>query len=103
MIDRFGPLPDATKNPLTLIAAKLDCRTARVGRLEVCPRGAVVSFHNDTVPNPAALIAYIPRLGSPARLRPDPRLVIARNWATPPPRLNGPAQLPNGLAKDECA
>src|SRR3546814_9226930 len=48
MIDRFGPLPDATKNLLTLIAAKLDCRTARVGRLEVGPRGAVVSFHNDT-------------------------------------------------------
>src|SRR3546814_2837756 len=56
MIDRFGPLPDATKNLLTLIAAKLDCRTARVGRLEVGPRGAVVSFHNATVPNPAALI-----------------------------------------------
>ena len=99
MIDRFGPLPEPTKNLLTLIGAKQDCRTAHVSKLEVGPRGAVVSFQNDTVPNPAGLIAYIQRLGSIAKLRPDQKLVIARSWATPAARLNGASQLAKGLAK----
>jgi transcription-repair coupling factor (superfamily II helicase) len=99
MIDRFGPLPDATQNLLTLITAKLDCRVAHIAKLEVGPRGAVVSFQNDTVPNPAGLIAYIQRLGSIAKLRPDQKLVIARNWPSPAARLNGAAQLAKGLSK----
>src|SRR3546814_18645149 len=89
MIDRFGPLPEATKNLLTLIEAKLNCRTAHIAKLEVGPRGAVVSFQNDTVPNIAGLIAYIQRLGSIAKLRPDQKLVISSTWPTPATRLNG--------------
>ncbi len=99
MIDRFGPLPEPTKNLLTLIEAKLNCRTAHVQKLEVGPRGAVMTFRNDSVPNPAGLIAYIQRLNGIAKLRPDQKLVIARNWPSPAARLNGAAQLAKGLAK----
>lgn len=99
MIDRFGPLPDATQNLLTLIEAKLNCRTAHIQKLEIGPRGAVVSFRNDSVPNPAGLIAYVQRLNGIAKLRPDQKLVIGRNWPSPAARLNGAAQLAKGLAK----
>jgi transcription-repair coupling factor (superfamily II helicase) len=58
-----------------------------------------VSFHNDQFPDLAGLIAYVDRLKDSARLRPDSRLVITRNWPEPDMRLNGALQLSRGLAK----
>jgi transcription-repair coupling factor (superfamily II helicase) len=58
-----------------------------------------VSFHNDNFPNPAALIAYVEKLGETARLRPDMKLVINRAWANPAARLHGALQLSRGLAR----
>ena len=103
LIDRFGALPEPTKNLFALIEAKLNCRMASIAKMEVGPRGAVVSFRDDRFPNPAGLVAYIQRLGSVAKLRQDQKLVIARNWPSPEARLNGALQLSKGLAKVAAA
>jgi transcription-repair coupling factor (superfamily II helicase) len=44
------------------------------------------------------LLAYVERLGATARLRPDSKLVITRNWPDPASKLNGCLQLSKGLA-----
>src|SRR3546814_15814483 len=51
MIDRFGPLPEATKNLLTLIEAKLKCHKAQTAKLGGGHSGGVVRFANGTVHN----------------------------------------------------
>ncbi len=99
MIDRFGKLPAPTENLLQLIEAKLNARTAGIAKLDVGPRGALVSFHQDQVPDVDGLLAYVGRLGTTAKLRPDMKLVINRAWATPEARLHGALQLSRGLAK----
>jgi len=99
MIDRFGPLPDATQNLLLVIETKLNCRKACVAKLDAGPRGALVTFHNDSFPDIAGLLAYVDRLKDTAKLRPDSRLVITRPWPDPRARLNGALQLSRGLAK----
>src|SRR5690606_10414928 len=99
MIDRFGPLPDATQNLLTLIEVKMNCRAAGIARIDIGPRGALVSFHNDQCPNLPGLLGYVQKLGSIARLRPDSKLVIQRAWGDPKARLNGALKLSQGLAK----
>ncbi len=99
MIDRFGPLPDPTANLLLLMEIKLNAAVARIARLDVGPKGALVAFHNDTPPNVEGLIAYAARLDGTAKLRPDSRLAITRAWASPASRLNGALQLSKGLAK----
>ncbi|MBB5986341.1 transcription-repair coupling factor [Sphingobium lignivorans] len=99
LIDRFGPLPDPTRNLLTLIEVKLNCRTAGISRMDIGPRGALVSFHNDQCPNLAGLLGYVQKIGQIAKLRPDSKLVIQRVWGDPKARLNGALKLSQGLAK----
>ncbi|ARS29190.1 transcription-repair coupling factor [Sphingomonas sp. KC8] len=99
LIDRFGKLPDATQNLLSVIQIKLNCRKAHVAKLDAGPRGALVTFFNDSFPDPAGLIAYAQRLQGTAKLRPDNKLVITRAWPDAKARLHGALQLSKGLAK----
>jgi transcription-repair coupling factor (superfamily II helicase) len=99
LIDRFGPLPEATSNLIKIIEIKLNAKKACIAKMDVGPKGALVSFHDDKPPNIEGLLAYVDRLQGVARLRPDSKLVIARNWADPPARLHGALQLSKGLAK----
>ncbi|HKT15600.1 MAG TPA: hypothetical protein VJR87_09360, partial [Allosphingosinicella sp.] len=56
-------------------------------------------FHNDHFPDLDGLIAYVQRLKGAARLRPDSKLVIMRDWPDPAARINGALQLSRGLAR----
>ncbi|MGF7147530.1 transcription-repair coupling factor (superfamily II helicase) [Sphingomonas zeicaulis] len=99
LIDRFGKLPDATQNLLKLIEIKLNAKRARISKIDVGPRGALVSFFEDQFPDLPGLIAYVQRLKDTAKLRPDSKLVITRAWNDPAARLSGALQLSRGLAK----
>jgi transcription-repair coupling factor (superfamily II helicase) len=99
MIDRFGPLPDATENLIKVIEIKLNAKRACVSKIDVGPKGVLVSFHDDKPPNIDKLLAYVERLNGVARLRPDSKLVLQRAWGDPKARLHGALQLSKGLAK----
>ena len=99
LIDRFGKLPDPTENLIRLIEIKMNARKACVSKIELGPRGALVSFHDDKPPNVEGLLAYVARLDGVAKLRPDSKLVINRAWNDPRSRLNGALKLSQGLAK----
>ena len=99
LIDRFGTLPPATENLLTLIRIKQNCVKAGISRLDVGGKGALVAFHNDAFGNPAGLIDYVQRLSGAAKLRPDNKLVITRVWPDGAARLHAGLQLSKGLAK----
>ena len=99
LIDRFGTLPEATENLLTVIHIKLNARAAHIAKVDLGPKGALVSFWHDTFPNVDGLLAYVARLGGIAKLRPDMKLSVARAWADPKARLHGALQLSKGLAK----
>jgi transcription-repair coupling factor (superfamily II helicase) len=99
MIDRFGKLPDATSYLLKVIETKLNCRKAGIVRLDIGLRGALVHFRNDKFDNLEGLIAYVQRLKGAAKLRPDSKLVLTRNWPDPAARVNGALQLSTGLAR----
>jgi transcription-repair coupling factor (superfamily II helicase) len=99
LIDRFGPLPPETANLLKVIEIKMNARTAMVAKLDVGPKGALVSFYNDSFPDLPGLLAYVDRLKGTAKLRPDSKLVISRAWPDADARLNGALQLSKGLAR----
>jgi transcription-repair coupling factor (superfamily II helicase) len=98
MIDRFGPLPGPTQNLLKLIEIKRQAIAAHIAKIDVGAKGTLVSFQNDSFPEPAGLFAYIERLAGTAKLRPDHKLVINRAWRSPEARLNGLVQLTKGLS-----
>jgi transcription-repair coupling factor (superfamily II helicase) len=99
LIDRFGKLPEATENLLIVMNIKLNARKAHIAKIDVGPRGALVSFWNDSFPDLPGLLAYVGRLGGVAKLRPDSRLSVTRSWGDPRARLNGILQLSKGLAR----
>ncbi len=99
LIDRFGALPPETANLMKIVEVKLNCRHAMVAKLDIGPRGAVVTFGDGGFPNLGALLGYIDRLKGAAKLRPDSKMIVSRDWPTPDARLNGALQLSRGLAR----
>jgi transcription-repair coupling factor (superfamily II helicase) len=103
LIDRFGPLPDETANLMKIVEVKLACREACVSKLDIGPRGAVVAFAPSGFPDLPGLLGYIDRLKGAAKLRPDSKMTVSRNWPTPDARLTGALQLSRGLARVAAA
>jgi len=99
MIDRFGKLPQATKNLLGVIEIKLHARKACIAKLDAGPKGALVTFREEGFPNLPGLLAYVDKLKGTAKLRPDSKLVVTRAWPDAAAMLNGATQLSRGLAK----
>ena len=87
LIDRFGPLPAETDQLLHVVAIKGLCREANVAKIDVGPKGAVVSFRGDRFANPAGLIAYVQKNPAVWRLRPDQTVLVKGEWETPEERL----------------
>jgi transcription-repair coupling factor (superfamily II helicase) len=99
LIDRFGPLPPETENLLRIVETKINCRVASIAKLDVGAKGAVVTFIESGFPDLDGLLAYVERLKGAAKLRPDSKLVVSRDWPTGEARLNGALQLSRGLAQ----
>ncbi|MDQ3478209.1 MAG: hypothetical protein M3438_03495, partial [Pseudomonadota bacterium] len=99
LIDRFGPLPLETSNLLKIVETKLNCKKAMVAKLDIGPKGAVVTFAESGFPDLQGLLGYIERLKGSAKLRPDSKLAVSRNWPRPEDGLNGALQLSLGLAR----
>jgi transcription-repair coupling factor (superfamily II helicase) len=103
LIDRFGALPEETANLLKIVEVKLNLKQAMVAKLDIGPRGAVVTFAPNGFPDLAGLLSYIERLKGAAKLRPDSKMTVARDWPNAEARLNGALQLARGLARVAAA
>ncbi|MEM7173470.1 MAG: transcription-repair coupling factor [Pseudomonadota bacterium] len=99
LIDRFGPLPEEVENLLQTMTIKNLCRDAGVAKLDTGPKGAVVTFHQDSFANPSGLITYIQSQAGAVKVRPDQKLVYQRNWENAQSRIKGARQLLTQLVK----
>ena len=88
---------------MKIVEVKLNCREAFVAKLDIGPKGAVVTFAESGFPDLAGLLGYVERLKGTAKLRPDSKMTVARNWPTPEVRLDGALQLSRGLARVAAA
>ena len=98
LIDRFGPLPAEVGQLLKVVAIKGLCRQANVAKIDVGPKGAVVSFREDRFANPAGLVQLVQRKSQLWRVRPDNKVVVRGEWETPEARLNGAEKILTELA-----
>ena len=99
LIDRFGALPEEVKHLLEIVAIKGLCRAASVEKIDAGPKGAMLSFRGNLFPNPAGLVRLISEHQSTMKVRPDQKVVIARDWSTPEERLKGTQAVLGHLAK----
>jgi transcription-repair coupling factor (superfamily II helicase) len=98
LVDRFGPLPEEVEYLLQVVAIKSLCRRANVEKIEVGPKGAVLSFRDNIFSNPDGLISYIAKHEAGARVRPDMKVVFFDEWESPKARLRGAAGILRALA-----
>jgi transcription-repair coupling factor (superfamily II helicase) len=99
LVDRFGPLPDEVKTLLDVVAIKALCRRANVDRIEAGSKGAVVAFRDNVFANPEGLVAWINSDDADARVRPDQKVVVRRDWENIDARLRGTKALLETLVK----
>ncbi|MCR9219931.1 MAG: transcription-repair coupling factor [Alphaproteobacteria bacterium] len=99
LADRFGPLPQEVENLLEVVAIKQACKRAHVEKIDAGPKGALVTFRNNSVPNPQGLIGFIQKFAGTAKLRPDHKMVVMRDWSGEKERLRGARSLATRLAE----
>ena len=99
LIDRFGPLPQEADQLLKVVAIKGLCRQANVAKIDVGPKGAVVTFRNDQFAKPENLIPFLARNQVAWKVRPDNKVVVKGEWETPQQRLGAAEKVLSELAK----
>jgi transcription-repair coupling factor (superfamily II helicase) len=98
LVDRFGSLPDEVEHLLAIVAIKVLCRRANVEKVDAGPKGAVLSFRDNTFADPLKLVAFIKDQGPGARVRPNMQVVFFHDWEQPDERLKGTAVILRSLA-----
>ena len=88
LIDRFGPLPEETKQLLDVTAVKVSCKSLGISKLDAGPKGVVITFRDDTAVDPAQLMMLVRSRPGKMKLRPDSKLVVMGVPANPEPRMN---------------
>jgi transcription-repair coupling factor (superfamily II helicase) len=99
LIDRFGPLPDEAKQLLRIVGIKANCKIAHVERIDVGPKGAVLTLRNNAFPNPVGLVGLIQKNHAFWKIRPDQKIVVKGDWDTPEDRLKVAERITADLAR----
>ncbi len=89
LIDRFGPLPNETRQLLDVTAIKVSCKALGISKLDAGEKGAVFAFRPDTVMDPQKLMQIVRTRPAQMKLRPDSKLVHSGLGGTPERRLSG--------------
>jgi transcription-repair coupling factor (superfamily II helicase) len=77
MINRFGPIPNETRQLLLIINLKQKCFKANIEKIDVGPKGFVVTFRNNQHHDPTKLLQYVIQNQKIMKIRPDNKLVFA--------------------------
>lgn len=99
LIDRFGPLPDEAKQLLRIVGIKASCKTACIERIDIGPKGAVLTLRNNAFPNPMGLVGLIQKNHAFWKIRPDQKIVVKGDWNTPEERLKVAERITSDLAR----
>jgi len=91
--DRFGKIPEEVANLMRIVELKSFARKACVEKIEVGPKGGVITFHKQDFPAPEKLIQLIQSQAGTMKLKPNHDLVIIRAWQNWEARLKGVREL----------
>ena len=81
-----------------IAAIKAYCRRANVEKLDAGPKGAVITFRDNSFAQPEKLVFFIRQHGQAAKVRPDMKVVFLQDWETPEERLAGATEILRQLA-----
>ena len=97
LIDRFGPLPSEVEALFKVMQIKRLCRKAHINKVDVGPKGIVISMRHQSVSDPSKIMNAITQ-NSGWRLRPDQTILVLGNYESPKSRLKGTEKAVKALA-----
>ena len=77
----------AVGTPDDVAAIKARCKALGIARLDSGPKGAVLTFRDDTMLDPSSLLAVVQSRPSQLKIRPDNKLVLTGGSGEPKQRL----------------
>jgi transcription-repair coupling factor (superfamily II helicase) len=97
LIDRFGKLPIEVQRLLAVMHIKQLCKQAGIEKIDAGPKGLVISFRftknnataNSKTLSPESLIKYVQKNPLTAKIRPDSKLFLAREFLDAESKLKG--------------
>lgn len=98
LADRFGPVPEEAEHLFTTLKLKQTCRAAGVARVDTGPKGVVLTFREEAIRNPQALLGFIHRHSATMKLRADQSLFYQASWADDRKKLSDIRQLIENIA-----
>ena len=102
MIDRFGLLPEPTRNLFAVAELRQLAEPIGVSRIDIGPQGGRVEFVEQAQADPAALIRLIQNEGSRYRME-GPRLLrLATELENPGERFTEARRLLESIQSDKC-
>ena len=93
LIDRFGPVPDDTKQLLDISSIKAGCKKLGIAKLDAGPKGAVFTFRENSPVPPEKIVALVQKRPNQLKLRPDMKLVFSGSWNSATQKSRGVKQL----------
>ena len=78
MVDRFGDLPEEVSSLLQVVMLKNRCKALNISKLDVGPKGIVITLHNKTFAKPVALLQYVQNNAGLVTVKPDQRIIMHR-------------------------
>ncbi|NDF12562.1 MAG: transcription-repair coupling factor, partial [Proteobacteria bacterium] len=88
LVDRFGSMPMELEHLLQTVRIKQLCVAAGIEKLEVGPKGAMITFYKNQFAKPEHLLTLIQKQPGLYKLRPDNKIVILnRQWDAVAPRF----------------
>ena len=77
----------------------INCKKAGIEKLDVGPKGAVVTFRDNMFAKPDKLLAYLQKLNGIGKIRPDQKIVFTQNYDSRPRRMHGAKKISEVLSK----
>lgn len=97
LIDRFGKIPEETRQLLVIAEVKAACKKIGISKLDAGPKGAVFSFRENASIDPQKLVRFVQARPDILKLRPDFKLVYSGNWSSVTRRARGVKEVLNEL------
>jgi transcription-repair coupling factor (superfamily II helicase) len=99
LIDRFGKLPDEVRHLFEIVFIKQLAKAAGIEKIDAGPKGGTIAFRGNAFAQPLKLVQFIAAHAGTMKVRPDQKVVVTRDWATPDERLAGVKALLGQLAR----
>ncbi len=89
LIDRFGNLPQEAEQLFAIIKLKQLAKQLNIEKIDLGEKALVISFKNGKPSDIANPLKFINRHSDHAKLRPDGKLLIMREWKTENSKIKG--------------